>query len=129
MPHCFYSPISNQRTDEYGGSSDNQIRFLREVVKEVRQVWNAAAVREGADIPVAAVGLINDPELADEIIRHGKADMVMLARELLRNPYWPQHAAIKLKRTRNARVPVQYHLAWRDMGQFDYLPVSAPTLD
>jgi len=53
----------------------------------------AARIRHEADIPTAAVGLITAPQQADHIIRSGQADMVLLGRELLRDPYWPLHAA------------------------------------
>ena len=217
LPHCFYSPLSNRRTDDYGGSFGNRVRFVREVVGDLRDAWpddrvlavrlsytdwvdggwtldetvelarllradgadlidvssggstpttvalmrelteegqaavsaalargepfaeipigpgyqlpGARAVREGADIPVAAVGMICDPSQADRIVRDGSADMVMLGRELLRNPYWPQHAAIELGCTPGVRTPVQYYLAWKDRGRFGHLPVSAPTLE
>lgn len=56
----------------------------------------AAEVRRAAEIPTAAVGLITAPEQADHIIRTGQADLVLLARELLRDPYWPLRAAHKL---------------------------------
>ncbi len=56
------------------------------------QVPFAHAVKQ-AGIPTIAVGMITEPRQADEIIRNGDADMVMLARELLRDPYWPLHAA------------------------------------
>jgi 2,4-dienoyl-CoA reductase-like NADH-dependent reductase (Old Yellow Enzyme family) len=157
--HSFYSPLSNQRTDQYGGSFENRIRFLLETVRAVRPVWpqdlpltvrisgsdwleggwtvaesvelsrrlkaesldlvdcssggNAAeaqipigagyqvpiseAVRKGADIQTAAVGLITAPVQADEIIRNQRADLVLLGREMLRDPYWPLHAAQALK--------------------------------
>lgn len=157
--HSFYSPVSNQRTDEYGGSFDNRIRFLIETVRSVRQVWPerlpltvrlsctdwvsngwmiedsvalakqlrkegidlidcssggnlpnapvplgpgyqvplAEAVRHGAKMPVAAVGLITAPAQADEVVRNGWVDLVLLGREMLRNPYWPLHAAQALK--------------------------------
>ncbi len=166
--HSFYSPLSNQRGDEYGGSFENRIRFLLETVRAVRAVWperlpltvrisgtdwsedgwtveesvswrgclkeegvdlidcssggNVAsarlplgpgyqvpiseAVRHGADIPTATVGLITCPAQADEIIRNGRADVVLLGRELLRDPYWPLHAALALKQP--APVPSQY---------------------
>jgi len=166
--HGFYSPISNQRTDEYGGSFENRIRFLLETVRAVREVWNerlpltvrisgtdwvdggwsvddsvqlarrlktegvdlidcssgggaaqakvpvgpgyqvpiSEAVRHGADIPTATVGLITAPEQADEIIRSGRADLVLLGREMLRDPYWALHAAQALKQP--APVPPQY---------------------
>ncbi len=165
--HSFYSPLSNQRRDEYGGSFENRTRFLIETIRAVRQVWperlpltvrlsctdwleggwdiadsvdlacrlkvegvdlidcssggNAPqapvplgagyqvplseAVR-GAGIPTAAVGLITAPAQADEIIRNGRADLVLLGRELLRDPYWPIHAATALKQP--GPVPPQY---------------------
>jgi 2,4-dienoyl-CoA reductase-like NADH-dependent reductase (Old Yellow Enzyme family) len=166
--HSFYSPLSNQRTDEYGGSFENRIRFLLETVRAVRPVWperlpltvrisgtdwveggwsiedsvelarhlktegvdlidcssggnvpNAKvpagagyqlpiseAVRQGAGIQTAAVGLITAPAQADEIIRNGRADLVLLGREMLRDPYWALHAAQALKQP--ASVPPQY---------------------
>ena len=168
LVHSFYSPLSNQRDDAYGGSFENRTRFLVETVQEVRRTWperlpltvrlsctdwieggwtitdtvelarrlkaegvdlidcssggNAAkaalplgpgyqvplaeAVRSGAEIPVAAVGLVTAPEQADEIIRNGRADLVLLGRQLLRDPYWPLHAARVLKQP--APVPDQY---------------------
>ena len=57
------------------------------------QVPFAARIRAEADIPTAAVGMITDPTQANEIISTGQADMVFLAREMLRDPYWPLHAA------------------------------------
>ncbi len=166
--HEFLSPIANQRSDDYGGSFDNRIRFLLEIVRAVRAVWPddkpltvrlsatdwieggwsidqsvelarrlktegvdlvdcssggmapqqqvpvgagyqvplAEAVRHEAEIPTAAVGLITDPMQADEIVRNGRADLVLLAREFLRDPYWPLHAAQQLKQA--APVPPQY---------------------
>ena len=165
--HSFYSPLSNQRRDEYGGSFENRTRFLIETIRAVRQVWperlpltvrlsctdwleggwdiadsvdlacrlkvegvdlidcssggNALqapvplgagyqvplseAVR-GAGIPTAAVGLVTAPAQADEIIRNGRADLVLLGRELLRDPHWPIHAATALKQP--GPVPPQY---------------------
>jgi 2,4-dienoyl-CoA reductase-like NADH-dependent reductase (Old Yellow Enzyme family) len=153
--HQFLSPLSNQRTDNYGGSFDNRTRIVREVVSAVREVWPerlpllirlsatdwveggwnvdetielcrllkvlgvdlvdvssaglvptakipagpgfqtefAARVRHEANIPTAAVGLITSPTQADHIIRSGQADMVLIGREMLRNPYWPMGAA------------------------------------
>jgi 2,4-dienoyl-CoA reductase-like NADH-dependent reductase (Old Yellow Enzyme family) len=60
------------------------------------QVPNAARVRAGAGVPTAAVGLITEPEQAEEILAEGQADLVLLGRELLRDPYWPGRAAMKL---------------------------------
>ena len=70
------------------------------------QVPIAEAVRREASIPTAAVGLITAPAQADEIIRNGRADLVLLGRELLRDPYWALHAAQVLKQP--APVPSQY---------------------
>jgi 2,4-dienoyl-CoA reductase-like NADH-dependent reductase (Old Yellow Enzyme family) len=75
------------------------------------QVPLAEAVRRGADVPTAAVGMITDPLQADEIVRHGRADVVLLAREMLRNPYWPVHAARALGQADKLRLPVQYDRA------------------
>jgi 2,4-dienoyl-CoA reductase-like NADH-dependent reductase (Old Yellow Enzyme family) len=66
----------------------------------------AARVRREADIPTAAVGLITSPAQADHIIRTGQADMVLLGREILRNPYWPLVAAQELGQTTS--WPKQY---------------------
>lgn len=166
--HEFLSPLSNQRTDEYGGSFHNRTRALLEVVAAVREVWPesqplfvrisatdwaeggwdigesvelakilrgrgvdlidtssgalvpgvkiplgpgyqtpfADRIRREAGIPVGAVGLITQPAQADQIIRNGQADIVLLAREMLRDPYWPMHAAAMLGKT--GHWPVQY---------------------
>lgn len=60
------------------------------------QVPFAGRIRRDADIPTGAVGLITMPKQADDIVRSGQADCVLLARELLRDPYWPFHAAAAL---------------------------------
>ena len=168
----FLSPLSNQRADEYGGSFENRIRVMCEVVEAVRAVWPegnplfvrisstdwveggwsvddsvALAVRlktlgvdlidcssggnvPGARIPLGpgyqvpfaqrirneariltgAVGLITDPSQADSIIREGEADLVLLARELLRDPNWPLRAASALGQ--QLMPPVQYGRAF-----------------
>jgi 2,4-dienoyl-CoA reductase-like NADH-dependent reductase (Old Yellow Enzyme family) len=170
--HSFLSPLSNQRTGEYGGSFDNRTRALREVVAAVRTVWPerfpllvrlsvtdwveggwdleqsvmlaqqlqklgvdlidcssggavpgakipvgpgyqvpfAERIRHEAGISTAAVGMITTPEQADQIIRTGQADMVFLARELLRDPYWPHRAALALKQ--DLSVADQYRRAF-----------------
>ncbi|MGW3685616.1 NADH:flavin oxidoreductase/NADH oxidase [Streptomyces sp. NPDC005125] len=161
----FLSPHSNRRTDEYGGSFDNRVRFALQVVDAVREVWPedlpvffrisatdwltendeddregwtvdetvrlakelqahgvdlldvssggnapnarittgpgyqvpfAARVREETSLPVAAVGLITEPQQAETIVADGQADAVLLGRELLRSPAWAQHAAREL---------------------------------
>uniref|UniRef100_Q47J61 NADH:flavin oxidoreductase/NADH oxidase n=1 Tax=Dechloromonas aromatica (strain RCB) TaxID=159087 RepID=Q47J61_DECAR len=159
LMHQFLSPLSNQRTDAYGGSFENRTRLLREVVTAVRAVWPeslpllirlsatdwveggwsadetvalcrdlktlgvdladistaglvptakipvgpgfqtefAARVRHEAGLPTAAVGLITSAAQADHVLRTGQADMVLLGREILRNPYWPQQAAQELR--------------------------------
>jgi len=60
------------------------------------QVPFAAKVRAEANIPTGAVGMITDPHQAEEILQRGEADLILLARELLRDPYWPLHAALAL---------------------------------
>lgn len=168
----FLSPISNRRTDEYGGSFQNRIRLLVEVVDSVRSVWpegNPLFVRisstdwtEGgwtpeesvmlaeilkdhgvdlidcssggnvhdARIPLApgyqvlfseavrktgiltgAVGLITSAGQAEAILNEGKADLILLGRELLRNPYFPLQAATELGE--DFTWPVQYLRAAR----------------
>ena len=56
----------------------------------------SASIRRQVGIPTAAVGLITEPYQAETILATGQADAVMLARELLRDPYWPLHAAHRL---------------------------------
>lgn len=72
------------------------------------QVPFAQAIRSQANIPTAAVGLITEPQQADQIIREEKADIVLLARQMLRDPYWPVHAAKALNQPTAVRVPPQY---------------------
>ncbi|PZF74374.1 NADPH dehydrogenase NamA [Taibaiella soli] len=156
--HQFLSPLSNKRTDEYGGSFENRIRLLKEIIIAIRTVWPesqplfvrisatdwveegwnvadsialakeigpmgvdlidcssgaiipkvkipvgplyqlplAEAVKKGSGIKTGAVGLITTAEEAESIISSGKADLVLMARQLLRDPYFPLHAAQKL---------------------------------
>lgn len=73
----------------------------------------AERIRREAKMPTAAVGMITDPAQAEHIVRTGQADLVLLARELLRDPYWPLHAAEELHQS-NPRAmswPVQYQRA------------------
>lgn len=169
----FLSPLSNTRTDQYGGTFTNRIRLLLEIVAVIREVIpddfplfvriSASDWKEGgwtidnsvalagilktsgvdlmdcssgglvpdAKIPAApgyqvpfaetirkqtgmltgAVGIIVTPSQAEEIITGGRADMVMMARELLRNPYFPLHAARELNQ--EITWPVQYERAKR----------------
>jgi 2,4-dienoyl-CoA reductase-like NADH-dependent reductase (Old Yellow Enzyme family) len=155
--HQFLSPLSNQRTDEYGGTFDNRVRIVLEAVDAVRAVvpehmpvfvrlsatdwvdggWSiddsarlagllrgrgvdlvdvssggvvaadipvgpgyqvefARRIRQEADMPTGAVGMITDPRQAEQIVAEGSADAVLLARELLRNPHWALRAAHEL---------------------------------
>ncbi len=156
--HEFLSPLSNLRTDEYGGSLENRMRLPLRVAQAVREAWPehlpvmvrisatdwkeggwnlpqsvefckrlkalgidlidcssggnaadarielkpgyqvpfAAAIKREADIPTSAVGLITDAVQAEQIVALGEADSVTLARALLRDPYWPRHAAATL---------------------------------
>lgn len=70
----------------------------------------AERIRREANIMTGAVGLITSPTQADHIIRTGQADMVLLARELLRDPYWTHRAAKELGHEKIS--PVQYDRAW-----------------
>ncbi len=152
--HQFYSPLSNSRTDRYGGDFDGRTLLTRQVVNAVRAVWPeskplfvrlsatewvddgwsvddtvrlsgqlkelgvdlidvstggnlvtkiptgpgyqvefAEQVRREAAIPTSAVGQITSPAQAEQILRSGQADAVMIGREALRNPGWPEQAA------------------------------------
>jgi 2,4-dienoyl-CoA reductase-like NADH-dependent reductase (Old Yellow Enzyme family) len=70
------------------------------------QVQFAERVRRETGLPTAAVGLITAPEQAEQIVRSGQADLIVMARELLRDPYWPLHAALRLRQ--QPAVPAQY---------------------
>lgn len=172
LAHEFYSPLANKRTDNYGGSFDNRIRFLLETFAAVRKVWPerfpltarlsvtdwieggvtveesielvrrlkvagldlldvsqnfitpdisqvpwgpgfmipvASRIRRESGIPTAVGWLITDPQQAEEAVRDQHTDLVMLAREMLRDPYWPYHAAVKLGVEKApAILPIQY---------------------
>jgi 2,4-dienoyl-CoA reductase-like NADH-dependent reductase (Old Yellow Enzyme family) len=169
--HEFLSPFANRRTDEFGGTLDNRLRFPLRVARAVRAAWPAdlpmfvrvsvtdwneggwdlaqsvvlaghlkesgidlidcsagfitpdepipagpgyqvpfaAAIRREAGIATGAVGFITDPAQAEQIIATGQADVVLLAREMLRDPYWPLHAARALGV--DSPWPVQYERA------------------
>lgn len=89
------------------------------------QVPGAAAVRQGAEIPVAAVGMITEPEQAQAILTEGKADLILLARAVLRDPYWPLRAAAALGRMEALPVPPQYDRAWSALGKTHIVPAIA----
>ncbi len=87
-------------------SSGGQVPNAKIPVGPGFQVPFAARIRKEAGIPTAAVGMITQPQQANDIIANGEADIVLLAREMLRDPYWPLHAAAALDET--ASWPVQY---------------------
>jgi 2,4-dienoyl-CoA reductase-like NADH-dependent reductase (Old Yellow Enzyme family) len=169
--HSFLSPIANHRTDTYGGSFENRIRIVLEVVEAVKTVWpshlpiavrlsctdwvesngwtitdsvflsmelkklgidlidcSSGAIAPKIKIPIkkqfqvpfaeeikkkvgiatAAVGLITEAKESNSLIYKERADMVFLARELLRNPYWPIQSAQILHRLTPGLIPNQY---------------------
>lgn len=169
--HSFLSPVSNQRTDQYGGSFENRIRLLLEITEELRSIWPddlplfvrisaddwlpdreawtiedsillsrelkkggvdlidtssaglhpdqkikvgagyqlsfAERIKKEADMMTGAVGMITSAEQAEIIIRSGQADLIFIARELLRNPYFPYQAA-KIVHEKDFEWPNQY---------------------
>jgi 2,4-dienoyl-CoA reductase-like NADH-dependent reductase (Old Yellow Enzyme family) len=172
--NSFLSPLTNKRTDAYGGTFENRCRMLLETVQAVRKVWPeslplavrlscsdwvdggwtiddsislstllqkegvdlidcssggispdakipvganyqvpfAEAIKHQAGLPTAAVGMITEPMQADAIIRTGQADLVFIAREFLRDPYWPLHAYQALHAKTANPVPLQYARAF-----------------
>jgi NADH:flavin oxidoreductases, Old Yellow Enzyme family len=75
------------------------------------QVPYARQIKEALGVPVVAVGMLEDPRLADSVVRNGDADLVAVARGLLRDPYWAANAAVALKQ--RTSVPKQYERAYR----------------
>jgi 2,4-dienoyl-CoA reductase-like NADH-dependent reductase (Old Yellow Enzyme family) len=92
------------------------------------QVPLAEAVRTRGGVPSAAVGLIESAAEADRIVRQGQADLVLLGRASLRDPYWPLRAAIELGAAASARVPIQYGAGWRKAG-FHHDPLGVPVIE
>lgn len=169
--HQFLSPLVNLRTDEYGGSFDNRIRLLLQIVDAVKSEWPAEnplfvrisctdwaaggwdieqsvklaailkthgvdlidcssggavryqkisvgpgyqvafaeQIKKEAGVLTGAVGLITEAQQAEEILHNGQADIILLARQMLRDPYFPLHAAKELND--NIAWPVQYERA------------------
>ena len=83
------------------------------------QVPGAEAVKHGAGIPVAAVGLITEPKQAQQILAEDKADLILLARVLLREPYWPMRAAAELGRAEALGIPPQYERGWNTIAKWE----------
>ena len=77
-------------------SSGGNVEKAKVPVGPGYQVPFAERIKREADIATAAVGMITAPAQADQIVRAGQADLVLLARELLRDPYWPLRAAREL---------------------------------
>ncbi len=160
LAQSFFSPVSNHRTDRYGGSLENRSRFILETVAAVRAIWPdrfpltarfglvefdgrdeetlaesieltrhmkqggldllsvtvgwstpsaqipwgpaflapiAEKVRCEVQIPVALAWGLDDPQVAERVLRDGQADLVKVGRALLANPHWPYWAAVKLR--------------------------------
>jgi 2,4-dienoyl-CoA reductase-like NADH-dependent reductase (Old Yellow Enzyme family) len=93
-------------------SSGGVVPDAKITVKPGYQVPFAERIRREADIATAAVGFITEPKQADDIVRNGQADVVLLARQFLRDPYWPAHAARTLGHKDKLLPPSQYARAW-----------------
>lgn len=76
------------------------------------QVPYARAIKEAVGVPVIAVGNLDDPRLAEAIIANNDADLVAIARGLLRDPYWPIHAIQELGGLTKEQIPKQYQRAF-----------------
>ncbi|MDG0818107.1 NADH:flavin oxidoreductase/NADH oxidase [Bdellovibrio svalbardensis] len=92
----FAKELKKRGVDLVDCSSGGNVPHQKIAVGPHYQVPFAEAIKQSAGIPTGAVGLITDPLSAEEILKSGKADLIFLARELLRDPYWPLHAAKKL---------------------------------
>ncbi len=88
--------LKNLGVDAIDCSSGGNVENAKIPVGPGYQVPFAQAVRREAEVATAAVGMITDPAQADQIVRNGEADIVLLAREMLRDPYWPLRAAREL---------------------------------
>jgi 2,4-dienoyl-CoA reductase-like NADH-dependent reductase (Old Yellow Enzyme family) len=104
--------LASEGVDLMDCSSGGLVPYARIDAVPGYQVPFARRIRAEAGVPTAAVGLINTPAQADAIVREGDADLVMLARAMLRDPYWAIHAAEELGHPEARRVPVQYLRAY-----------------
>jgi len=102
------SHLRTEGVDLVDCSSGGLITHQRISIGPGYQVPFAKKIRAEADIPTAAVGMITEAHQANAIIAAGEADMVFLAREMLRDPYWPLHAALALGQPERRRIPNQY---------------------
>ncbi len=93
---CSSGGASHASLTVLGGARGNQLEL-------------AEVIRQASGVGTAAVGGITDAQQADQIIRSGKADIVLLGRELLRDPFWPFHAARALGQTTAGVIPPQVH--------------------
>ena len=98
--------LTEHGVDLVDASSGGQVPHVKIPLGPGYQVPFAARIRREAGIATAAVGMITEAKQANDIVANGEADMVLLAREMLRDPYWPLHAAAALGET--ASWPVQY---------------------
>lgn len=105
----FARELKKRGVDLVDCSSGGLVQHQQITVGPNYQVPFAEAIKKDAAIPTGAVGMITEPAQAEEILTSGKADLVLLARELLRHPYWPLHAAKKLGV--DLSWPVQYDRA------------------
>ncbi|PWD49927.1 oxidoreductase [Serinibacter arcticus] len=87
------------------------------------QVPGAAVVRR-AGLPVGAVGLLDDPHLAQSVLTDGSADVVLLGRALLRDPHWVRHAAHALGRLDDVPEPARYSRGWREIRRAATTPAA-----
>ncbi|HET9156175.1 MAG TPA: NADH:flavin oxidoreductase/NADH oxidase [Myxococcaceae bacterium] len=104
--------LASEGVDLVDCSSGGLVPYARIDAVPGYQVPFARRIRAEAGVPTGAVGLINTPAQADAIVREGDADLVMLARAMLRDPYWAIHAAEELGHPEARRVPVQYLRAY-----------------
>ena len=104
--------LSTEGVDLVDCSSGGLVPYARIDAVPGYQVPFARRIRAEARVPTAAVGLISSAAQADAIVREGDADLVMLARAMLRDPYWALHAAEQLGHSEARRIPVQYLRAY-----------------
>jgi hypothetical protein len=102
----FLSPLTNQRTDDYGGSLDARLRFPLEVFRAMRDAWPA----DQLGIATMAVGVISSYDDVNSILLAGRADVCLLGRAHLYDPNWTLHAAAAQRYTGPG---AEWPLPWR----------------